>query len=216
MSSTTEVTDAQIDHGLPPWQFFLLCGMLGATAVVIVVPDIVARVGTIRVQANYLVGGSGAVLESPGDARINVTNNSPYYLRVQNLTIPSDLGGQVTFNGTPVTGNADVNARNQYAPTGQTSTFGTFVTAQNSAPPSVTASTLTVRLVGISGRIAPLSSSASACVAAAGRRRGTSGVAISRSRSIWRADSAPCNRGRSPNLTSAAPSSFAARSSDPY
>lgn len=29
-------SDAPIDHGLPPWQFFLLCGMLGATAVVIV------------------------------------------------------------------------------------------------------------------------------------------------------------------------------------
>ena len=28
--------DAHVDQGLPPWQFFLLCGMLGATAVVIV------------------------------------------------------------------------------------------------------------------------------------------------------------------------------------
>jgi hypothetical protein len=34
--ATTETTDAPVDHGLPPWQFFLLCGMLGATAVVIV------------------------------------------------------------------------------------------------------------------------------------------------------------------------------------
>jgi hypothetical protein len=32
----TDLTDAQPDQGLPPWQFFLLCGMLGATAVVIV------------------------------------------------------------------------------------------------------------------------------------------------------------------------------------
>ena len=36
MAQMTEVGEAQIDHGLPPWQFFLLCGMLGATAVVIV------------------------------------------------------------------------------------------------------------------------------------------------------------------------------------
>ena len=36
MSEMTDVHDAQVDHGLPPWQFFLLCGMLGATAVVIV------------------------------------------------------------------------------------------------------------------------------------------------------------------------------------
>jgi hypothetical protein len=34
--ATTEMSDAQVDHGLPPWQFFLLCGMLGATAVVVV------------------------------------------------------------------------------------------------------------------------------------------------------------------------------------
>jgi hypothetical protein len=36
MTPTTDTADAQVDHGLPPWQFFLLCGMLGATAVVIV------------------------------------------------------------------------------------------------------------------------------------------------------------------------------------
>ena len=36
MSQTTEISDERIDQGLPPWQFFLLCGMLGATAVVIV------------------------------------------------------------------------------------------------------------------------------------------------------------------------------------
>lgn len=33
MSHPSEAID---DHGLPPWQFFLLCGMLAATAVVIV------------------------------------------------------------------------------------------------------------------------------------------------------------------------------------
>jgi hypothetical protein len=36
MSEMTDVHEAPVDHGLPPWQFFLLCGMLGATAVVIV------------------------------------------------------------------------------------------------------------------------------------------------------------------------------------
>jgi hypothetical protein len=36
MSQTTEMSEAHVDQGLPPWQFFLLCGMLGATAVVIV------------------------------------------------------------------------------------------------------------------------------------------------------------------------------------
>jgi zinc ribbon protein len=36
MSQAADNADTQVDHGLPPWQFFLLCGMLGATAVVIV------------------------------------------------------------------------------------------------------------------------------------------------------------------------------------
>jgi hypothetical protein len=36
MPLTTDTTEPPLDHGLPPWQFFLLCGMLGATAVVIV------------------------------------------------------------------------------------------------------------------------------------------------------------------------------------
>ncbi|MGE0462942.1 MAG: zinc-ribbon domain-containing protein [Vicinamibacterales bacterium] len=36
MPPTADTTETQIDHGLPAWQFFLLCGMLGATAVVIV------------------------------------------------------------------------------------------------------------------------------------------------------------------------------------
>ena len=36
MTHVTETSDTQLDQGLPPWQFFLLCGMLGATAVVIV------------------------------------------------------------------------------------------------------------------------------------------------------------------------------------
>jgi len=36
MTTATDSTETQVDHGLPPWQFFLLCGMLGATAVVVV------------------------------------------------------------------------------------------------------------------------------------------------------------------------------------
>ncbi|MCC7124377.1 MAG: zinc ribbon domain-containing protein [Acidobacteria bacterium] len=35
-SAATSGDDVAADQGLPPWQFFLLCGMLGATAVVIV------------------------------------------------------------------------------------------------------------------------------------------------------------------------------------
>src|SRR5262249_44835201 len=69
-------------------------------AIFINVPDIVARLGNINVTADYLVGSGD--LESPGDAQINIINNSPYYLRVHNLTIPTDQGGKITFNTAPV------------------------------------------------------------------------------------------------------------------
>lgn len=36
MAQMTQVSEPPADQGLPAWQFFLLCGMLGATAVVIV------------------------------------------------------------------------------------------------------------------------------------------------------------------------------------
>jgi hypothetical protein len=56
MSATTDSADAQVDHGLPPWQFFLLCGMLGATAVVIV--------ATGQSIANILILSATMVLAS--------------------------------------------------------------------------------------------------------------------------------------------------------
>lgn len=56
MSATTDSADVQVDPGLPPWQFFLLCGMLGATAVVIV--------ATGQSIANILILSATIVLAS--------------------------------------------------------------------------------------------------------------------------------------------------------
>ena len=78
--------------------------------------------------------GSGD-LESPGDAEITITNNSPYYLRVHDLSIPANSGGLVTFNNASVTNSTDVQSRNQ---SGVGATCSTFITAQNSPPPSIT------------------------------------------------------------------------------
>ena len=36
MAQMTQLGEAPAEQGLPPWQFFLLCGMLAATSVVIV------------------------------------------------------------------------------------------------------------------------------------------------------------------------------------
>src|SRR6185503_18584902 len=75
------------------------------------VPDIVARLGNINVVADFFVGTG--VLDSPGNAQINIINNSPLFLNIGNLTIPTGAGGQVTLNGFSVTNNATVNLDNR-------------------------------------------------------------------------------------------------------
>lgn len=56
MIPATDTAEPHVDQGLPPWQFFLLCGMLGATAVVIV--------ATGQSIANILVLSATIVLAS--------------------------------------------------------------------------------------------------------------------------------------------------------
>ncbi len=104
------------------------------------VPDIVARLGTINVVADYFVGTGD--LESPGDAEINMVNNSPLFLNIGNLTIPTGEGGEITFNGFAVTSNTTINADNKipsYAsPANTTANFNPFITAANSPAPEIT------------------------------------------------------------------------------
>lgn len=56
MAQMTGADEAQADHGLPPWQFFLLCGMLGATAVVIVATG--QSIANIIILSITIVGAS--------------------------------------------------------------------------------------------------------------------------------------------------------------
>ncbi|MEL7355615.1 MAG: LamG-like jellyroll fold domain-containing protein [Cyanobacteria bacterium J06560_6] len=95
------------------------------------VPDISAKVGDIRVIGDYLQG-SGK-LNSPGDAEIKITNNSPYYLRVNNLNVPEVEGGRILFNRASVTSNSDITNRNN----GQTASFSEVTTAKNSDEPLI-------------------------------------------------------------------------------
>ena len=74
----------------------------------IVLPDIEAGSGDITVNASYL-SGTGTLIAS-GDTAIEVVNNSPYYLRVNDMFIPSSQGGTIRFNGLEVTSNDNVNA----------------------------------------------------------------------------------------------------------
>ncbi|BAS59688.1 hemagglutinin/hemolysin-like protein [Leptolyngbya boryana NIES-2135] len=91
------------------------------------IPDIKVKVGDIRVTGDYLKGSG--VLNSPGDAKITITNGSPYYLRVNNLKIPEVEGGRILFNSTSVTSNSTINTRNTSE---NTANFSQVITSDNS------------------------------------------------------------------------------------
>src|SRR5262249_48057139 len=113
------------------------------------IPDIIARLGSLKVQADFLVGTG--VLESPGDARIDIENHSPFYLTINNLVIPTGAGGDIQFNDVPITVdpadiNKDIRNRNNipsYA-TGLSNTqaqFSSIVTATTTPAPVITVHT---------------------------------------------------------------------------
>ncbi|MEP0981787.1 Ig-like domain-containing protein [Leptolyngbya sp. FACHB-17] len=91
------------------------------------VPDITVKVGDIRVTGDYLKGSG--LLNSPGDAKILITNGSPYYLRVNDLNIPEIAGGRILFNTASVTSNATINSRNT---SGNTANFSQITTSASS------------------------------------------------------------------------------------
>ncbi len=72
---------------------------------------ITARSGNVHVTGKALTGGGD--LSAPGDAKIEIRNQSSRFMRVNaDLLIPDEGGGQVTFNGMRVSSAADVNQRN--------------------------------------------------------------------------------------------------------
>ncbi|MCG8449299.1 MAG: hypothetical protein MI725_06960, partial [Pirellulales bacterium] len=87
--------------------------------------NIHAQSGTINVNAATLAG-TGTLL-APGNVSVTITNNSPAYLRLNEIVIPDHAGGRVRLNSVDVTSAADVN------------TFtGTITTAGDSAQPTIT------------------------------------------------------------------------------
>ncbi|KAB7623810.1 leukotoxin LktA family filamentous adhesin [Alkalilimnicola sp. S0819] len=85
------------------------------------VAPIIASAGDIRIDASTL-GGSGSLV-APGDARIEVINNTPYFLQLGDLTVPADEGGRVLFNG------------NMLSQAG--TDFASVITGHNSPDPSI-------------------------------------------------------------------------------
>ncbi|HMX15616.1 MAG TPA: hypothetical protein PKD29_02125 [Rhodocyclaceae bacterium] len=105
----------------------------GATADFVKVDDITVRLGSIRMKGDRLAG-SGE-LRAPGDAQINITNNTPSFLVVNNLTIDANEGGTIRFNDILVNGNAEINRVNGG---GTAANFATLLTRDSTgsgAPP---------------------------------------------------------------------------------
>ncbi|MCW5623517.1 MAG: leukotoxin LktA family filamentous adhesin, partial [Burkholderiales bacterium] len=98
----------------------------------IVVDDVLARSGDVRITGKYLVGQGE--IEAPGDTRISILNQSAEFLRVNKLTIPEDEGGHITFNGAGVSTNGAITAKS--LPGFGTQNF-TLADAQNSAKPVI-------------------------------------------------------------------------------
>jgi len=100
----------------------------GLSGGAVVVGNIEAKLGNLNLRADSLIG-SGA-LRAPGDAQINVTNKTANILKVNNLTINSDSGGRLRYNGVLVDSLADINALNLKGGTGA---FGVVETARTQA-----------------------------------------------------------------------------------
>lgn len=93
---------------------------------------IAARSGNVRVTGKALTGGGD--LSAPGDAKIEIRNQSSRFMRVNaDLLIPDEGGGQVTFNGMRVSSATDVNQRNAV---GQSASVD-ITDALNTAKPSI-------------------------------------------------------------------------------
>ncbi len=105
----------------------------GPAADFVTAPNIKAQLGSIRVTGDALTG-SGK-LKAPGDARVTITNNTPDYLIVKDITVDADAA-RVAFNGVDVASNADISRLNG---PGHSAGFSEIITGSaNPSQPSVT------------------------------------------------------------------------------
>ena len=106
------------------------------TIPLIEVDDVAARLGNIYLSGNVVTGGSTGILSAPGNAEINITNNTAATLKVNNITMPSYDAGHVRVNGVLVDSIDDVAS---FAPGQPTSTkFAQVITGLTSSRPIVT------------------------------------------------------------------------------
>ena len=106
------------------------------TLPMIEVHDVAARLGNIYLSGNVVTGGSTGILSAPGNAEINITNNTAATLKVNDITMPSYDAGHVRVNGVLVDSVDEVAA---FAPGQPTSTkFAQVLTGLTSSRPIVT------------------------------------------------------------------------------
>lgn len=79
-----------------------IISMLGSQTVdTVTIDGVTARVGDVMVTADYLEGAG--TITAHGDATVSIVNESPKVVIVGDVTIPFRDGGEVRFNGVPVT-----------------------------------------------------------------------------------------------------------------
>lgn len=76
------------------------------------VGPVLATTGNVNITGRNLTGAASGQLIAPGDVRIDIVNQSTRFMTTSALTIPTDDGGQVLFNGASVNSAAQVNAKN--------------------------------------------------------------------------------------------------------
>ncbi|WP_374407793.1 beta strand repeat-containing protein [Hydrogenophaga sp.] len=81
----------------------------GPTANFVTIPNITAQLGSIHVKGDSLTG-SGK-LRAPGDAKVDITNNTPAFLVVKDITIDAE-SARINFNGVDVNNVTDINRVN--------------------------------------------------------------------------------------------------------
>ncbi|PKO58215.1 MAG: hypothetical protein CVU24_17535, partial [Betaproteobacteria bacterium HGW-Betaproteobacteria-18] len=81
-------------------------------AYTIEVADTAARLGNIYISGDQLRTTSSGQLLAPGDAKIQITNNTHHTLKLGNLIVPEYDAGNLRFNGVLVYGPADITSLN--------------------------------------------------------------------------------------------------------
>jgi len=88
--------------------------------------------GDINLLADT-VTGSGK-LSAPGYAEVTINNDSPYFLRLNDVLISDTSHGDINYNGVKVASNADINAVNASG----TATFSSVESSNTTASPVIT------------------------------------------------------------------------------